>query len=97
MPTGIVQIFSAHPIPPGKNQGQVNTYTEDPTSGSFTNFCALYYNFLNITVKNLYPNPTGTLKRNLAINLRYIYQNLPSLPGSTEKCDELFPYGVVDV
>jgi hypothetical protein len=93
VPTGIVQVFTAHPIPPGRNQGAVNTYTPDPTSGSFTNFCALYYNFLNITLNRLYPNPTGILRRNLAINLRYLYENLPSLPGQTETCTELFPYG----
>ncbi|KAH6888929.1 Chloroperoxidase [Coprinopsis sp. MPI-PUGE-AT-0042] len=96
-PSGIVQVFTAHPLVPGKNQGAVNTYTFDPNSGSFTNFCALYYNFLNQTVKTLYPNPTGILKRNLAINLRYLFQNLPSLPGQTEVCVELFPYGQVEV
>ncbi|KAF5314631.1 hypothetical protein D9611_007146 [Ephemerocybe angulata] len=90
---GIVQVFTAHPIAPGKNAGKVNSYTVDPNSGSFTNFCALYYNFVNQTVKTLYPNPTGILKRNLAINLGYLYESLPTLPGSTVKCDQLFPYG----
>ncbi|KAF6744141.1 aromatic peroxygenase precursor [Ephemerocybe angulata] len=92
---GIVQVFTAHPIAPGRNAGKVNSYTVDPNSGSFTNFCALYYNFVNQTVKTLYPNPTGILQRNLAINLGYLYESLPTLPGSTVKCDQLFPYGQV--
>lgn len=92
---GIVQVFTAHPIAPGRNAGKVNSYTVDPNSGSFTNFCALYYNFLNQTVKTLYPDPTGILQRNLAINLGYLYESLPTLPGSTVKCDQLFPYGQV--
>jgi hypothetical protein len=52
----------------------VNTYTPDPTSADFNNFSALYTNFVNETVKGLYPNPKGVLRRNLIINLGHFHQ-----------------------
>ncbi|KAF5319109.1 hypothetical protein D9611_014108 [Ephemerocybe angulata] len=83
------QIFMAHPTVPGKNTAGVNSYTPDPTSATIADFCGVYSNFVNRTVQGLYPNPTGILKRNLILNLEYIYLGTPSAAG----CEQLFPYG----
>ncbi|TEB20562.1 aromatic peroxygenase precursor [Coprinellus micaceus] len=87
---GIIEIFSAYPIAPGRNVGAVNTYTPDPTSADFGNFCLLYTNFVNNTVKSLYPDPKGVLRRNLILNLRYFYGGIAG--GG---CEEIFPYGQI--
>ena len=85
----ITTVFSAHPIQPGKNQGGVNNYVFDPTSASFTNNpCLLYDNFVNGTVRSLYPNPTGALRDALNFNLDNLYG---PLKGSD--CPQLFPFG----
>ncbi|KAF6745085.1 hypothetical protein DFP72DRAFT_926815 [Ephemerocybe angulata] len=83
------QIFMAHPTVPGRNTAGVNSYTPDPTSASIADFCGVYSNFVNRTVRELYPNPTGLLERNLILNLEYIYLGTPSAAG----CEQLFPYG----
>ncbi|TEB20273.1 aromatic peroxygenase precursor [Coprinellus micaceus] len=75
---GVVEIFSAHPISPGGNV--VRTWRS---------FCVLYENFVQKTVKRLYPNPTGVVRRNLILNLQYFYSGQPSVAG----CTQLFPYG----
>ncbi|KAJ3544720.1 heme-thiolate peroxidase [Coprinellus aureogranulatus] len=76
---GLADIFQAYPIAPGRNVNGTNTYTPDPTSADFTTFCKLYSDFVNKTVKSLYPNPTGIVRRNLNINLGYFYSALPAL------------------
>lgn len=86
---GAPEIFGAHPIAPGRNTNGVNTYTPDPTSATLAEFCVLYENFVNRTVKGLYPNPTGVLRRNLILNLEYFYSGQPSVAG----CQQQFPYG----
>ncbi|KIJ44700.1 hypothetical protein M422DRAFT_252007 [Sphaerobolus stellatus SS14] len=35
----VKQIFAAHPVQPGANQGRVNSYTPDPTSADFFDLC----------------------------------------------------------
>ncbi|KAJ2923736.1 heme-thiolate peroxidase, partial [Candolleomyces eurysporus] len=88
---GIAEIFAMHPFLPGGNaDGRVNNFVVDPTSADFTKRCVLYEDILN-TVKTLYPNPTGVLRRNLIKNLRYFYTSVPAILGSD--CGEQFPYG----
>ncbi|KAF5335384.1 hypothetical protein D9611_011767 [Ephemerocybe angulata] len=89
-PKGIQHIPEEYPIKAGRNANGVNTYTADPTSADFSSLCLLYTNFVNQTVKSLYPNPKGILRRNLIINLRNFY---PGVPGGTANCPEIFPYG----
>ena len=80
-------VYNAHPIQPGKNQG-VNNFVFDPTSASFTSDdgCLLYTNFVNQTVRSLYPNPTGALRDALNVNLNYFH-----IPNSG--CPQIFPFG----
>ncbi|KAJ3500794.1 heme-thiolate peroxidase [Agrocybe chaxingu] len=85
---GMDQIFLAHPIQPGGNAGEANSYTLDPTSADFSTFCLLYENFVNITIKGLYPNPTGDLRKALNRNLDFFFQGID---GSG--CAQVFPYG----
>ena len=85
----LTAVFNAHPIQPGKNQGRINNYVFDPTSASFTNNpCLLYNNFVNETVRSLYPNPTGALRDALNFNLDNFYS---ILKGSA--CPQIFPFG----
>ncbi len=87
MSEGAATVLAAHPILPGKNMGAVNTYTPDPDSSDLTAPCKSYTNFINRTVKSLYPAPTGELKDALNRNLGYMYQFVdPS-------CPQVFPYG----
>ncbi|KAJ2925174.1 heme-thiolate peroxidase, partial [Candolleomyces eurysporus] len=89
---GIAEIFAMHPFQPGGNaDGKVNNFVVDPTSADFTKPCVLYDDILN-TVKTLYPNPTGVLRRNLIKNLRYFYTSVPTVFGS-DCGGEQFPYG----
>ncbi|KIJ26514.1 hypothetical protein M422DRAFT_272390 [Sphaerobolus stellatus SS14] len=81
-------IFAAHPVQPGGNNGTVNSYTVDPTSATLDDKCKLYTNFVNITVRNLYPNPTGILRENLNANLEFFFRSV-----EVEGCMQLFPYG----
>jgi hypothetical protein len=48
------------------------------------------YEFVVGAVQELYPNPTGILRRNLIKNLHYWYQGVDVFFGG---CPELFPYG----
>ncbi|CAA7262403.1 unnamed protein product [Cyclocybe aegerita] len=84
---GIERVFLAHPMLPGGNVGQINSYTPDPTSADFTNPCLLYENFVNQTIKGLYPNPKGKLRKALNTNLDFFYQGIGS------GCAQVFPYG----
>ncbi|KIJ31387.1 hypothetical protein M422DRAFT_36236 [Sphaerobolus stellatus SS14] len=81
-------IFEPHPIQPGGNQGRVNSYTVDPNSANFSQFCQLYQDFVNNTVKGLYPNPQGVLRDNLNTNLGFFFS---PLQGSG--CPQVFPFG----
>ena len=85
----LASVFKAHPIQPGKNQGGVNNYVLDPTSASFSNDgCLLYSNFVNQTVRSLYPNPTGALRDALNFNLDNFYG-----PMKDSGCPQIFPFG----
>ncbi|PPQ67339.1 hypothetical protein CVT26_007260 [Gymnopilus dilepis] len=85
---GIDQVAAAHPIEPGKNVNGVNTYTVDPTSADFNSFCLLYTNFVNQTVRSLYPNPTGALRKALNKNLDFFFQGI-----NDDGCTQIFPFG----
>jgi hypothetical protein len=85
---GISSIFAAHPIQPGRNNG-VGNYVLDPTSANFTQFCKLYTNFVNDTIRSLYPSPKGVLLKALNTNLDYFYSPLQGNPD----CPQIFPYG----
>ncbi|CAA7264115.1 unnamed protein product, partial [Cyclocybe aegerita] len=85
---GMDQVFLPHPIQPGGNVGEVNSYTLDPTSADFSTFCLLYENFVNITVKGLYPNPTGDLRKALNRNLDFFFLGM-----NGTGCAQVFPYG----
>lgn len=89
---GIDAVFSAHPIQPGKNQGRVNSYTPDPNSADFSTFCKLYQDFVNVTIKGLYPNPKGALRDALKVNLHSFFLGFNG-GGDPSACPELFPYG----
>ncbi|KAF8801680.1 Cloroperoxidase [Phlegmacium glaucopus] len=80
-------IFAVHPIEPGRNEG-VGNYVLDPTSADFSNFCLLYVNFVNQTVRSLYPEPKGILLDVLNDNLDNFYS---PLIGSG--CPQIFPFG----
>ncbi|KAJ3516658.1 heme-thiolate peroxidase [Agrocybe chaxingu] len=86
---GIDIVIQAHPVRPGRNLGKVNSYTFDPTSADFSTLCSRYENFVNQTVKGLYPNPTGQLRKALNRNLDYLFQGVDSALG----CTQVFPYG----
>ncbi|KAJ2923960.1 heme-thiolate peroxidase, partial [Candolleomyces eurysporus] len=86
---GVEVVFMAHPIAPGRNlDNKVNNYVLDPTSADFNTFCLLYTNFVNQTIRGLYPNPTGILRRNLIKNLGFFYSGI-----ADAGCEEQFPYG----
>ncbi|KDR71465.1 hypothetical protein GALMADRAFT_74948 [Galerina marginata CBS 339.88] len=87
---GIEVVAAAHPLQPGRNVGRVNNYVLDPTSADFSNLCLLYENFVNQTIKGLYPNPTGILREALNINLDYFFQGLNEAGAG---CAQVFPYG----
>ncbi|TEB20542.1 hypothetical protein FA13DRAFT_1837000, partial [Coprinellus micaceus] len=72
-PSGASALFEAHPVQPGKNANGINSYTPDPDSADFSNFCLLYTSFASTIVQGLYPNPKGVLRRNLIINLQNLF------------------------
>jgi hypothetical protein len=82
-------IFAVHPVQPGANQGNVtNNYVPDPTSANLTEFCLIYTNFVNNTVRSLYPNPTGVLLNALNANLDNFF-----IPVKGQGCTQFFPWG----
>jgi hypothetical protein len=88
---GSDDIFRMHPFLPGGNvDGLVNNFVVDPASATFDTPCVLYDDILN-TVKGLYPNPTGVLRRNLIKNLGYFYSGFTNVISNG--CPEQFPYG----
>ena len=66
-------LFSEHPIPPGGNNGTLNSYTPNPNSADLSQFCKLYTDFVNITIRGLYPLAKGVLLEALNKNLDYLY------------------------
>lgn len=85
---GIIEVASAHPIRPGRNVGRLNSYTVDPTSPDLTTFCLQYETFVNKTIKGLYPNPSGMLRKALNKNLDFLFQGTKG-----NNCTQVFPYG----
>ncbi|KAF8993190.1 Chloroperoxidase [Cyathus striatus] len=85
---GIAEVFTPHPIEPGRNVGGVNNFTLDPTSADFSTFCLLYQNFVDQTVKSLYPNPKGILLDALNRNLDFLFS-----PIKGSGCSQVFPFG----
>ena len=81
---GIAEIFTPHPIEPGTNTGTLNSFTLDPNSADFTDFCKLYTDFVNITVRGLYPDATGALLDALNENLGFFFG-----PLSTRGCTQV--------
>ena len=80
------QVAAAYPWLPGGNvDGKVDNYVFDPNSADFTHRCRVYEHVV-ATVVELYPNPTGILRRNLIKNLQYWHMGFA-------QCPELFPYG----
>ncbi|KAJ3573520.1 heme-thiolate peroxidase [Leucocoprinus birnbaumii] len=84
---GLEVVAAAHPVPPGANTGTLNSYTPDPTSADFSHFCLLYVNFVNQTIKSLYPNPTGVLRDALNRNLDFLYEFVDD-----PSCPQVFPF-----
>lgn len=85
--SNIFAISAVHPIQPGRNEG-VGNYVLDPTSADFTQFCLLYINFVNQTVRSLYPEPKGVLLDALNVNLDNFYG-----PLTGSGCPQIFPFG----
>jgi len=80
-------LTAPHPMAPGVNDGvNVNSFKPVDFLGNETNtFCAIYNKFVATTVQ-LYPNPTGRLRKEVAKNLKNFYQPLKN------DCTEKFPY-----
>lgn len=72
----IGSIFEAHPIEPGVNNGTVNSYTLDPDSADFSDFCKLYTDYVTKTVRGLYPNAKGQLLSALNKNLDFFFSSI---------------------
>ncbi|KAF5319741.1 hypothetical protein D9619_008874 [Psilocybe cf. subviscida] len=70
---GIDILYDAHPVGPGANNGTVNSYTVDPTSPDFSNFCGIYAGFVTHIVRPLYPDAQGPLLEALNKNLDFLY------------------------
>jgi hypothetical protein len=83
-----MMVLNAHPIQPGSNQGTVNSFVPDPASPNLTDFCGTYTNWANVTVRALYPNPTGALLEALNGNLNNFF-----IPAGQQGCTQVFPYG----
>ena len=81
---GISFIFTPHPIEPGANNGTLNSYTPNPNSADFSDFCKLYTDFVNITVRGLYPKATGPLLKALNQNLDFFFG-----PLANEGCTQV--------
>ncbi|TFK18174.1 Cloroperoxidase [Coprinopsis marcescibilis] len=80
-------IVTTHPVSPGRNEGAGN-YVVDDSLGSVLDPCKFYTQFVNVTVRDLYPNPRGVLRRNLNLNLGFVYEAL-----GDPSCPQVFPYG----
>ena len=80
---GIQEVFLPHQIAPGGNNGMVNSYTPNPNSADFSNFCKLYTDFVNNTVRSLYPTASGALLDALNANLGFFFGPIAPL-GCTQ-------------
>ena len=80
-------IFKARPTQPGRNQG-VGNYVLDSTSATLTELCLLYTNFVNETVRSMYPSPTGVLRDALKANLDNLFSSVKA-----KGCAQFFLYG----
>ncbi|KIJ31869.1 hypothetical protein M422DRAFT_185271, partial [Sphaerobolus stellatus SS14] len=80
-------IFAAHPVQPGGNNGTVNSHTLDPNSAGISDTCKGYTDFVNVTIRRLYPNSQGALRNNLNKNLDFFFLHL------TSQCSQVFLYG----
>jgi unspecific peroxygenase len=80
-------LFNVHPIKPGRNEGG-GSYVPDPNSATLGDTCLLYTNFVNQTVRSLYPEPTGDLLHALNDNLDNFYG-----PLKESDCSQIFPFG----
>ncbi len=86
---GVDVVFAAHPIQPGTNVGGVNNFVPDPTSANLSTPCVSYEHFINTTIRGLYPNPTGALRKALNFNLNFFHEGVGN-------CTQVFPYGKDD-
>jgi len=84
----MAELFNAHPILPGANQGRVNNYVVDPKAPILSDICGIYTNLANVTVPTLYPNPTGVLRSSLIGNLDNLF-----IAFKTQGCTQVFPFG----
>ena len=84
---GVDVLATAHPIGPGSNVGGINNYVLDPTSANLSQNCLMYTNYVNQTLRRLYPEPTGILLKALNQNLDFFYK------GVSSDCPQVFPYG----
>ncbi len=84
---GVGAIFAAHPVPPGANNGTVNSYTVDPNSANLSDACKAYTDFVNIVVRGLYPDATGPLLQALNQNLDFFFGAI-----STSGCTQVSPF-----
>jgi hypothetical protein len=82
---GMADIAEQYPISPGSNVERVRNYIADGTPGSFSSLCPVYEAFVN-SVRELYPNPEGILRRALVINLEYLYGSIWG------QCPQQHPY-----
>ncbi|TFK24484.1 Cloroperoxidase [Coprinopsis marcescibilis] len=83
---GLGDLFAAHPFMPGKNNGtHVDSFVVDDSLGSLLDVCSIYTGFVSSTVRTLYPNPTGVLRRNLELNLQFLFEGL-----SNFGCNQIF-------
>ncbi|TFK24496.1 Cloroperoxidase [Coprinopsis marcescibilis] len=87
---GVDVIFNAHPLQPGHNVGGVNNYVVDTSRGSLFDQCGIYTYMVNTTIRDLYPNPTGVLRRNLNINLDFLYE---AFGFTSADCPQVRPFG----
>lgn len=83
----IYMLYRAHPMPPGSNNGTVDSYTPDPTSARLHQFCEMYTDYVNVTVRGLYPDAKGALLAALNKNLDYLYGALGKTP-----CPQVPPF-----
>jgi hypothetical protein len=82
-------LFNAHPVQVGRNEGGlVNNFVPDPTSAQLDQLCLIYTNFVNRTVRSLYPNPKGQLRKALNVNLGFFFE-----PLKAQGCTQFFPFG----
>ncbi|TFK23902.1 aromatic peroxygenase precursor [Coprinopsis marcescibilis] len=73
----------------GRNVRGVKTFVADGSQGSLFSICTFYEFFVGKRIKGIYPNPTGVLRRNLNMNLQFLFDSL----SDQTNCTQMFPYG----